>query len=81
MKPNVYAHGKKIGRDDPMLEIAINTLKVTFDSVNDPELKDLMVTRSHLTGEALNRFASLNLIIENLGGKKFQDETLELVVT
>jgi aromatic ring hydroxylase len=25
MKPNVYAHGRKIGRDDPMLELPINT--------------------------------------------------------
>ena len=32
MRPNVYAHGKRIGRDDPMLEIAINTLRITFDS-------------------------------------------------
>ena len=33
MRPNVYAHGKKIGRDDPMLEIPINTLRITFDAV------------------------------------------------
>ena len=66
MRPNVYAHGKKIRRDDPMLEIAINTLRVTFDSVNDPDLKDLIVTSSHLTGEEINRFTSLNLSIEDL---------------
>ena len=66
MRPNVYAHGKKIRRDDPMLEIAINTLRVTFDSVNDPDLKDLIVTNSHLTGEPINRFTALNLSIEDL---------------
>ena len=66
MRPNVYAHGKKIGRDDPMLEIPINTLKITFDSVNDPDLKDLIVTRSHLTGEPINRFTALNLSTEDL---------------
>ena len=66
MRPNVYAHGKKIGRDDPMLELPINTLRITFDSVNDPELRGLMVTRSHLTGEEINRFASLNLSIDDL---------------
>jgi len=66
MKPNVYAHGKKIGRDDPMLELPINTLKFTFDAVNDPDLKDLVVTQSHLTGETINRFTSLNLSIEDL---------------
>jgi aromatic ring hydroxylase len=29
MKPNVYAHGRKIGRDDPMLQAPINTLRFT----------------------------------------------------
>jgi aromatic ring hydroxylase len=66
MKPNVYAHGGKIRRDDPILELPINTLRLTFDVVNDPELKDLVVTKSHLTGEEINRFTSLNLSIEDL---------------
>ncbi|NQU14378.1 MAG: aromatic ring hydroxylase, partial [Desulfobacteraceae bacterium] len=66
MKPNVYAHGRKIGRDDPILELPINTLKFTFEAVNDPELKDLLITTSHLTGETINRFTSLNLSIEDL---------------
>lgn len=30
MKPNVYAHGRKIGRDDPILELPINTLKTRY---------------------------------------------------
>ena len=66
MKPNVYAHGRRISRDDPLLEIPINTLRFTFDAVEDPELRDLLVTRSHLTGEEINRFTSLNLSIEDL---------------
>jgi len=66
MKPNVYAHGKKIGRDDPMLELPINTLKFTFDAVDDPELKDFLITESHLTGEKINRFTSLNLSVQDL---------------
>jgi 4-hydroxyphenylacetate 3-monooxygenase/4-hydroxybutyryl-CoA dehydratase/vinylacetyl-CoA-Delta-isomerase len=66
MKPNVYAHGRKIGRDDPILELPINTLRFTFDAANDPELKDLVVTESHLTGEQINRFTSLNLSIGDL---------------
>ena len=66
MKPNVYAHGRKIGRDDPILEFPINTLRFTFDAVNDPELKDLLITESHLTGEKINRFTSLNLSIDDL---------------
>lgn len=66
MKPNVYMNGNKISRDDPALRLSINTLRVTFDAVNDPELKDIIVTKSHLTGEDINRFASLNLSKEDL---------------
>jgi 4-hydroxyphenylacetate 3-monooxygenase/4-hydroxybutyryl-CoA dehydratase/vinylacetyl-CoA-Delta-isomerase len=66
MRPNVYAHGKKIGRDDPILQLPINTLRFTFDAVDDPELKDFLITTSHLTGEAINRFTSLNLSIQDL---------------
>lgn len=66
MRPNVYAHGRKIGRDDPLLELPINTVKLTFEAVNDPELKHLIVTESHLTGEKINRFTSLNLSMEDL---------------
>ncbi len=66
MKPNVYAHGRQISRDDPILELPINTLRITFDSVNNPDLKDFMVAKSHLTGEDINRFTSLNLSIEDL---------------
>lgn len=66
MKPNVYAFGERIGRDHPMLELPINSLRVTFDSVNDPELKDLMVTWSDLIDEDINRFTALNMSIEDL---------------
>jgi 4-hydroxyphenylacetate 3-monooxygenase/4-hydroxybutyryl-CoA dehydratase/vinylacetyl-CoA-Delta-isomerase len=88
MKPNVYAHGRKIGRDDPMLELPINTLRFTFDAVNDPDLKDLLVTKSHLTGEVINRFTSLNTSIEDLyteidetKGTQYHDNFVEFVKT
>ena len=66
MKPNVYTHGRQIGRDDPMLEKSVNVLRLTFDLAQDPAYKDLMLTESHLTGEPINRFASLSLSIEDL---------------
>ena len=58
MRANVYAHGNRIGRDDSMPEIAINTLWITFDSVNDPELKARIMTGSHLNGEEINHIPS-----------------------
>ena len=32
MKPNVYVGGRLIGRDDPILEQPINTVRYTFDA-------------------------------------------------
>jgi aromatic ring hydroxylase len=66
MKPNIYAHGKQMSRDDALLENPINVLRLTFDLAQDPDYQDLMVTRSHLTGEPISRFTSLNLSIEDL---------------
>jgi aromatic ring hydroxylase len=66
MKPNVYAHGRKIGRDDPILELPMNTIRFTFDAAKDPELQDVMVTESYLTHEQINRFTSLNLSVDDL---------------
>ena len=70
MKPNVYAHGRQIRRDDPILEKPINTLRFTFDVAEQPEYRDLMVTTSHLTGEKINRFTGLNMSIEDLFKKQ-----------
>lgn len=66
MKPNVYAYGKQIKRDDPLLERPINVLRLTFDLAQNPEYKELMLTKSHLTGEPISRFTSLNLSIDDL---------------
>lgn len=66
MRPNVFMHGRQISRDDPILSLPINTLRFTFDAVNDPELKELVTAKSHLTGEPINRFTSLNLSIQDL---------------
>jgi aromatic ring hydroxylase len=76
MKPNVYAHGKQIYRDDPLLEKPIKLLKLTFRLAQDPQFQDLMVTRSHLTGEPINRFASLNLSLEDLYKQQEMKRTL-----
>lgn len=70
MQPNVYAHGRQIRRDDPILEKPINTLRFTFDVAEESEYRDLMVTTSHLTGEKINRFTGLNMSIEDLFKKQ-----------
>lgn len=66
MRPNIYVGGTRIRRDDPILEPAINIIKVTFDAAQNPALAPLVVTASHLTGENINRFTNVHRSIEDL---------------
>ncbi|MHA1606747.1 MAG: 4-hydroxyphenylacetate 3-hydroxylase family protein [Candidatus Freyarchaeota archaeon] len=66
MKPNVYIGGEKVKRDDPRLQGGIRVISKTFELVDDPEFKDLLVATSHLTGEKINRFTHINRSPEDL---------------
>ncbi len=66
MKPNVYLGGRKVGRDDPDLQGGINVISKTFELVDDPEFRDLLVAKSHLTGGKINRFTHVNRSPEDL---------------
>jgi len=56
MRKNIYIGGKLRGRDDALLQGGINVVGVTFEKAQDPEYKDLVTTKSHITGEPINRF-------------------------
>jgi 4-hydroxyphenylacetate 3-monooxygenase/4-hydroxybutyryl-CoA dehydratase/vinylacetyl-CoA-Delta-isomerase len=66
MKKNVYIDGKLVERDDPLLRPSLNILSKTFDLAEDPNFKDLIVTRSHLDGRPINRFTHINQSAEDL---------------
>uniref|UniRef100_A0A7J2TK34 Aromatic ring hydroxylase n=1 Tax=Archaeoglobus fulgidus TaxID=2234 RepID=A0A7J2TK34_ARCFL len=76
MKPNVYVAGKKVKRDDPMLRGGINVISKTFDLVEHPEFRDLLVTTSHLTGKKINRFTHINQSAEDLMTKQLMTRKL-----
>lgn len=56
MKPNIYIHGKKVGRDYNAFQPGIKTISLTFQLTQDREFRDLLTAKSHLTGEEINRF-------------------------
>ena len=66
MKPNIIIDGKYVGRDDPRLQGAIKTLSLSFDKVEDPELKDLLTAQSHISGETISRFTHIHQTTEDL---------------
>lgn len=70
MKANVYIGGKKVKRDNPRLKGGINVISKTFELVEHPEFKDLLTTKSHLTGKRINRFTHVNQSADDLMAKQ-----------
>ncbi|MEM2046740.1 MAG: 4-hydroxyphenylacetate 3-hydroxylase N-terminal domain-containing protein [Candidatus Jordarchaeales archaeon] len=66
MKPNIYLEGKRVGRDAPALQGGIGVISKTFELVDNPEFKDLLVATSHITGGKINRFTHVNRSPEDL---------------
>ena len=66
MKANVYIGGERVSRDDPRLQFGINVIKETFARALDSEWEDLMVVKSHLTGDRINRFCHIHQSPEDL---------------
>jgi len=66
MKPNVFIGGQKVERSDPRLQGGMRIVRETFDRANDPEFADLTTARSHLSGQAVNRFCHIHQSAEDL---------------
>ncbi len=70
LKPNVYMGGKIVDRFDPKLLGGMNVMAMTYDLAFDPELEDIGVVTSHLTGERINRFTHIHRSVEDLLNKQ-----------
>ncbi|MFX1570544.1 MAG: 4-hydroxyphenylacetate 3-hydroxylase family protein [Promethearchaeota archaeon] len=76
MKPNLYYNGRELDRLDDLHMDCLNTIGTTFDAFDDPEFKDLIQVKSHLTGEIINRFTHIHHSTDDLHKK--QDMTRKL---
>ena len=61
MKRNIYFNGEKISRDDERQMDCINTIGLTYDEAQKPENADLLLAKSHLTGETINRLSLIHI--------------------
>jgi 4-hydroxybutyryl-CoA dehydratase/vinylacetyl-CoA-Delta-isomerase len=68
LKPTAYMFGEKITRivDNPRLRAGIEATAATYELASMPEYRDLMVTRSPLINEPVNRFTLPPSSIEDL---------------
>ena len=68
LKPTVYMFGKKVRNvvDNPRLRAGIDATGATYELAEDPEFRDLIVTRSKLINEPINRFNNPPTSVEDL---------------
>jgi 4-hydroxybutyryl-CoA dehydratase/vinylacetyl-CoA-Delta-isomerase len=58
----VYLQGELVKNpvDHPMIRPSMNSVKMTYTLAEDPQYKELMTAKSHLTGKTVNRFCHLH---------------------
>jgi len=66
MRKNIYMGGELIGRDDPRLKPGVDLIADSFERVKDPNLKDTITAKSHLTGEEVHRLNHIHQSSEDL---------------
>ncbi|MBU5314323.1 4-hydroxyphenylacetate 3-hydroxylase family protein [Tissierella carlieri] len=64
----VYMFGELIENpvDHPIIRPSMNSVAMTYELAQQEEYKDLMTTKSHLTGEVINRFCHIHQSTEDL---------------
>ena len=70
MGHNIYVNGEKINRADEIQMDTINTIGTTFEEAAKPENADLLLAKSHLTGEKINRFTHIHQSTDDLHKKQ-----------
>ncbi len=66
LRDNIYMGGELVGRQDPRLKPGLDLIADSFDRVNDPALKNLITTTSHLTGEKIHRLNHIHQSTDDL---------------
>jgi 4-hydroxybutyryl-CoA dehydratase/vinylacetyl-CoA-Delta-isomerase len=68
MKKRIFVFGEEIENyiDHPLIRPSINAIAMTYQKSPDLEHKDLMTTKSSLTGETINRFTHLHQNTDDL---------------
>ncbi len=68
MNLKVYLFGELVENpvDHPIIRPSMNSVAMTYELAQQEEYKELMTTKSHLTGEVINRFCHIHQSTEDL---------------
>jgi aromatic ring hydroxylase len=75
MKPNVRMDGESIPRDHKVFMPAINCVATTMELPMDPQYRDLMTVKSHITGNTINRYLHIHQSPQDLLSKQMMVRT------
>lgn len=67
---NIYFDGNLIDRTDELQMACINTMSIPYELAQDPQHAGLMVAKSHIKGETINRFTHIHQNKEDLYKKQ-----------
>lgn len=67
-KYNLYLFGEKLDKwyEHPIIAPTLNPVKKTYELAQNPQYQEVMTSKSHLTGERINRFTSVHRSTEDL---------------
>ena len=66
----VYVMGERVENvDHPIIRPSINAVGVTYEIAQDPQYEDLATTRSHISGNKINRFCHIHQSTDDLRNK------------
>ncbi|MBN1376581.1 MAG: aromatic ring hydroxylase [Dehalococcoidia bacterium] len=75
MRPNVRINGEVIARDHKAFMPAINCVSTTLELPMDPEHREMMTVKSHLTGKTITRYLHIHQSPQDLMAKQMMIRT------
>ncbi|MFX1442695.1 MAG: 4-hydroxyphenylacetate 3-hydroxylase family protein [Promethearchaeota archaeon] len=65
---NLYMFGEKVKEfwNHPIIKPSINTVKKIYELAQNPKYQHLMLAKSHLTGNTINRFTHIHQSVDDL---------------
>lgn len=71
LKFNAYIFGEKVDvpSEHPLVKPSLNAVAMTYSVANDGKYQEISTTKSHLTGERVNRFTNIHHSKEDLISK------------
>ena len=71
LKQKVYLFGELIENpvDHPIIRPSLNSIAMTYKLAENPEYEEIMTTKSHLTGNKINRFCNIHQSTKDLINK------------